>query len=174
MVVDISDYFYKNAHLAEGAMTKKRAMYVCEEALDAYAKDINLKEYIKVGNGELGNIKKAIVADIFESIMAAIYLEEGFLKVKEVILTIIVPYIKDPNVTFFNDYKSTLQEALQTEKRSFVYETIEESGPPHDKTFTVVVKIDNIIYGKGIASSKKEAEREAARVALTKLAKNKK
>ena len=105
--------------------------------------------------------------------MAAIYLEEGFLKVKEVILAIIVPYIKDPNVTFFNDYKSTLQEALQTEKRSFVYETIEESGPPHDKTFTVVVKIDNIIYGKGIASSKKEAEREAARVALTKLAQNK-
>lgn len=170
----VSDYLYQNYQETEGEMTKVRASYVCENALYEYMKDLDLIKYIKVGNGELGNIKKAIVADIFESIMAAIYLEEGFLKVKEVILAIIVPYIKNPNISFFNDYKSTLQEALQTEKRSFVYETIEESGPPHDKTFTVVVKIDNIIYGKGIASSKKEAEREAARVALTKLAKNKK
>lgn len=170
----VSDYLYQNYQETEGEMTKVRASYVCENALYEYMKDLDLIKYIKVGNGELGNIKKAIVADIFESIMAAIYLEEGFLKVKEVILAIIVPYIKNPNISFFNDYKSTLQEALQTEKRSFVYETIEESGPPHDKTFTVVVKIDNIIYGKGIASSKKEAEREAARVALTKLAQNKK
>ncbi len=166
----ISDYLYKNYQETEGEMTKVRASYVCENANYEYMKSLDLIKYIKVGNGETGNIKKAIVADIFESIMAAIYLEEGFLKAKEVILSIVVPFIKNPNVTFFNDYKSTLQEALQTEKRSFSYEVIDEVGPPHDKTFTVVVKIDNIIYGKGIASSKKEAEREAARVALTKLA----
>lgn len=166
----ISDYLYKNYQETEGEMTKVRASYVCENANYEYMKSLDLIKYIKVGNGETGNIKKAIVADIFESIMAAIYLEEGFLKAKEVILSIVVPFIKNPNITFFNDYKSTLQEALQTEKRSFSYEVIDEAGPPHDKTFTVVVKIDNIIYGKGIASSKKEAEREAARVALTKLA----
>lgn len=173
--VSVSDYLYKNVNLKEGDMTKLRASYVCENALYEYMKDLDLIKYIKVGNGELneGDIKKAIVADTFESLMAVIYLEEGFSKVKEVILDIIVPYIKNPNITFFNDYKSTLQEALQTDKRSFSYETIDETGPAHDRRFTVVVKIDNIIYGKGIASSKKEAEREAARVALLKLAKNK-
>lgn len=171
--VVVSDYLYKNVFESEGEMTKIRASYVCENALYEYMKDLNLIKYIKVGHGELneGDIKKAIVADTFEALMAAIYLEEGFLKVKEVILDIIVPYIKNPNIIFFNDYKSTLQEALQTDKRSFVYETIDESGPAHDKRFTVVVKIDNIIYGKGIASSKKEAAQEAAKEALAKLAK---
>lgn len=168
----ISDYLYKNYGEKEGEMTKIRASYVCENALYEYMKDLNLIKYIKVGNGELndGYIKKAIVADTFEAIMAAIYLEEGFFKVKQVILDIIVPYIKNPQITFFNDYKSILQEALQTDKKSFYYEVIDERGPAHDKTFTVVLKIDNIIYGKGIASSKKEAEREAAKEALEKLA----
>lgn len=169
----ISDYLYKNVIEKEGEMTKLRASYVCENALYEYMKDLDLIKYIKVGHGELneGDIKKAIVADTFEAMIAAIYLEEGFKKAKEVVLDIIVPYIKNPDVKFFNDYKSTLQEALQTDKRSFLYETIDETGPAHDKRFTVVVKIDNIIYGKGIASSKKEAAQEAARVALTKLAK---
>ncbi len=169
----VSDYLYKSDYKNEGDMTKLRACYVCENALYEYMQDLDLIKYIKVGHGEIqeGDIKKAIVADTFEALMAAVYLENGFLKVKEVILDIIVPYIKDPNINFFSDYKSTLQEALQTDKRSFTYETINEEGPSHDKKFTVVVKIDNIIYGKGIASSKKEASQEAARVALTKLAK---
>ncbi len=166
----ISDYLYKNVLKKEGEMTKLRASYVCENALFIYMKDLDLIKYIKVGHGEIGEIKKAIVADIFESIMAAIYLENGFNKVKEVILDIIVPYIENPNITFFNDYKSRLQEALQTNKKSFYYETVDESGPAHDRKFTVVVKIDNIIYGKGIASSKKEAAQNAAREALEKLA----
>ena len=170
----ISDYLYKNELKKEGEMTKIRASYVCENALYEYMKDLDLIKYIKVGHGEVGDIKKAIVADIFESIMGAIYLEEGFLKVKEVISDIIVPYIENPNVVFFLDYKSTLQEALQTDKRSFLYETINEEGPAHNRRFTVVVKIDNVIYGKGIASSKKEAAQMAAKEALEKLAKIKK
>ncbi len=166
----VSDYLYKTFLKKEGEMTKIRASYVCENALYEYMKDLDLIKYIKVGHGEVGEIKKAIVADIFESIMGAIYLEEGFLKVKEIILDIIVPYIENPNVVFFLDYKSTLQEALQTDKRSFIYETVNEEGPAHDRRFTVVVKIDNIIYGKGIASSKKEAAQAAAKEALDKLA----
>ena len=71
---------------------------------------------------------------------------------------------------FFNDYKSILQELMQTDKRSFVYELIDEQGPSHDKTFTIVVRIDNVIYGKGIASSKKEACQLAAKDTLEKLA----
>ena len=168
----ISDYLYKNINEKEGKMTKLRASYVCENALYEYMKDLDLIKYIKVGNGENKNIKESIVADIFESIMAVIYLEEGFKKVQEVILNIIVPYIEDPNKNFFIDYKSRLQEALQTDKRSFLYETIDESGPAHDKKFTVVVKVDNVIYGKGIGTSKKIAAQLAAKEALSRLASN--
>ena len=73
--------------------------------------------------------------------------------------------------SFLNDYKSILQEAMQTDRRSLVYEVIDEMGPPHDKTFVAQVKIDNVIYGKGTANSKKEACQQAAKAALEKLAK---
>ena len=166
----VSDYLYKNVNEKEGKMTKIRSSYVCEKALYQYMKDLDIIKYIKVGHGEIGDIKESIVADIFESLMAAIFLENGFSKVQEVILDIIVPYIKNPNISFFNDYKSKLQEALQSDKRSFIYETIDETGPAHEKKFTVVVKVDNIIFGKGVASSKKEAAQLAACEALKLLA----
>lgn len=173
----LSDYLYSALDFNEGKMTKLRASYVCETALYRYALDLGLNEYIKVGHGELvsgGLYKKAIVADIFESFMGAIYLDLGYETAKEVILDIIVPYIEDPNINFFSDYKSVLQEAVQTVQKSVAYNLIDESGPSHNKLFTVEVKIDNIIYGKGIANSKKEAEQEAAKVALELLVKNKK
>lgn len=168
----MSDYLYRNFEQDEGDMTKKRANYVCENALYEYMNDLGLIKEIKVGHGEVGNIKKAIVADCFEAMMGAIYLDQGFEVVKKVILDIITPYIVDNKISFFNDYKSILQEAMQTDKRSFVYEVIGESGPSHDKTFTVQVKIDNIVYGKGSAGSKKEACQMAAKDTLEKLARN--
>ena len=157
-------------------MTKLRSSYVCENALYRYALDLGLNEYIKVGHGELvsgGLYKKTIVADTFESFLGAIYIDLGFEKAKNIILDIIVPYIEDPNINFFSDYKSILQEAVQTIKKSVIYNLIEESGPPHDKLFTVEVKIDGISYGKGVANSKKEAEKEAAKSALELLARKK-
>lgn len=169
----VSDYLFKNLEIKEGDMTKIRASYVCENALYEYSKDLNLSEYIKVGHGEEidgGRYKKVILADIFEALMGAIYLDLGFDVVKRVISSIVVPYIEDPKVTFFSDYKSALQEFVQTEQRSLVYEVIDESGPAHNKSFTVVVKVDDIVYGSGFAASKKEAEQEAAKDALTKLA----
>lgn len=166
----VSDYLYKNMSEKEGKMTKIRSSYVCEQALYSYMKDLDLIKYIKVGHGEAIDIKESIVADIFESIMAVIYLEEGFSKVRDVILDIIVPYIKNPKVNFFNDYKSRLQEALQSDKRSFIYETIDESGPAHDRKFTVQVRVDNVIFGHGVGSSKKEAAQAAAKEALELLA----
>lgn len=170
----ISEYLYKNMEVKEGDMTKIRASYVCENALYEYSKDLNLSDYIKVGHGEEidgGRFKKVILADIFESLMGAIYLDLGFNTAKEVILKIIVPYIENKNIIFFNDYKSVLQEFVQTEQKSITYELINEEGPAHNKIFTMTVKIDNIVYGKGSANSKKEAEQEAAKDALNKLAK---
>ena len=167
----VSEYLYKNYEQDEGDMTKARANFVCENANFEYMNNIGLVKYIKVGNGEASDIKKAIVADIFEAFIGAIYLDQGFDKAKEFILKIIVPYITNKTY-FFNDYKSILQEAVQTDRKSLVYELIGESGPDHDKRFTIAVKIDNVIYGKGTASSKKEACQLAAKATLEKLAKN--
>ena len=174
-VVDlvVSDYLYRNYKETEGEMTKVRASYVCENALYEYSMDLGLNNYIKVGHGEEANggkFKKAIVADIFEALMGAIYLDLGYATVRRVILTIIIPYIKNPNIVFFSDYKSALQEAVQTSKKSLYYELISEEGPAHDKKFTMQVRVDGIIYGVGKGSSKKEAEQLAAKNALEKLA----
>lgn len=172
--LSISDYIYRHMDFKEGDMTKIRASYVCENALYEYSKDLNLSNYIKVGHGEEadgGRYKKVILADIFESFMGAIYLDLGYEVVKRVILDIIVPYIENPKVSFFSDYKSVLQEFVQTEQRNLLYELEKEEGPPHDKTFTIAVKIDDLVYGRGFANSKKEAEQEAAKSALEKLAK---
>ena len=174
-VVDlvVADYLYRNYKETEGEMTKVRASYVCENALYEYSMDLGLNNYIKVGHGEEANggkFKKAIVADIFEALMGAIYLDLAYATVRRVILTIIIPYIKNPNIVFFSDYKSALQEAVQTSKKSLYYELISEEGPAHDKKFTMQVRVDGIIYGVGKGNSKKEAEQLAAKNALEKLA----
>ena len=167
----VSEYLYRNFEQDEGDMTKMRANFVCENANFEYMSDIGLIKYIKVGNGEIKDLKKAIIADIFEAFIGAIYLDQGFIKAQEFILSILTPYI-NKRTYFFNDYKSILQEAVQTDRKSLVYELIKEEGPDHDKKFTIVVKIDNVIYGKGKAGSKKEACQLAARDTLEKLAKN--
>jgi len=170
----ISDYLYNNNDYQEGTMTRIRASYVCENAVAAYAEDLGFSKYIKVGHGESlsgGKHKKAILADVFEALVAAIYCDLGFDEAKEFVLRVAVPYIKDDSIRLFNDYKSVLQEAVQTTKQSLYYELVEESGPAHDKRFKVVVKVDGIVLGTGEGNSKKLAEQEAAKEALTKLAK---
>ncbi|MDD6223709.1 MAG: ribonuclease III [bacterium] len=169
----MSDYLYNQLDAKEGDMTKIRASYVCENACFRYASDLNFSDYIKVGHGEElegGRYKKVILADIFEAFMGAVYLDLGYDTVKEMILKIIVPYIQDDSIIFFQDYKSVLQELVQTDQRSLYYQLIKEEGPAHDKKFTMEVKIDQITYGIGTAGSKKEAEQEAAKNALEKLA----
>ena len=169
----IADYLYSNQKEKEGEMTKIRASYVCENALFEYSMNLGLNEYIKVGHGEEkegGKFKKAIVADIFEALIGAIYLDLGYATARKTVLQIIVPYIENPNITFFSDYKSALQEYVETVQKSLTYNLIKEEGPAHERVFTVEVEVDNIIYGIGIGQSKKEAEQEAAKEALKKLA----
>lgn len=162
----ISDYFYKNTSLKEGEMSKKRAMYVCEEALFNYADKIDLKNSIKVGNG-ISDINKQIIADVFEAVIASIYLNNGINKAKEFIYDIIIPEIENKNV-YLSDYKSYLQELVQTDQRSVTYNVVSESGPAHDKTFVVEVICDDMVYGTGTGKSKKEAEQNAAKDAILK------
>ena len=166
----MSEYLYKNTDYPEGNMTKLRSHYVCENALYEYSLLLGLNEYIRFGKGQIGDGKycKAIVADVFESFIAAMYLDIGLNAVKDFIYKHIIPLIENNELDFFNDYKSILQELVQTDKKSLEYEIVNEAGPAHDKKFSAVVKIDEIIYGRGTAKSKKEAEQLAAKDALQK------
>ena len=166
----MSEYFYTNTDWPEGQMSKVRASYVCEQALRIYSQDIGLIPYIKVGHGQEKDISDNIIPDIFESMLEAVYLDQGLLKAKEIIYDIVIPYVKNNHV-FLDDYKSLLQEYTQTTKNTLDYETIKETGPAHNRRFEVIVKIDNIIYGKGVGKSKKEAEQNAAYDAYLKIAK---
>lgn len=166
----ISDYFYLNTKYKEGQMTKHRASFVCEAALATYAKSLGIDKEIIVGAGQKNNINDTIIADVFEAIIGAIYLDQGFATAKRYIDTIVIPYIKK-GFDFNSDYKTRLQELVQTDKKSLEYEVVNEYGQAHDKTFEVVVKIDNIIYGKGVGHSKREAEQHAAQDAYQKSAK---
>ena len=162
-----SDYFYKKYDLNEGDMSKVRASYVCENALYEYSNAIGLTPNIRVGNGT--EKTPSIVADCFESVLAVIYLEHGFSVAKKYALGIIEPYV-EKGIKFITDYKSYLQEMVQPERTNIEYKVINEEGPQNDKVFTVEVIIDGIRYGVGSGKSKKQAEQNAAKNAIEKIA----
>lgn len=167
----MSDYLYNNLDKKEGEMTKLRAHYVCETALYEYAKKLNLNKYVKLGKGEEdsgGRDRKAILSDVFESFLGAIYLDQGLDVARKFFLDNVIPVILNHEVDFFDDYKSVLQEYVQTDKKSLEYKLVDETGPAHNKEFTFEVVIDGIVYGKGTGNSKKTAEQEAAKNALEK------
>lgn len=165
----MSEYFYKNEHMSEGDMSKTRASYVCEAALYEYSKKINLLPYIRVGHGLDHTENETIIADIFEAVLAVIYLEKGYEVARDYISKIVVPYIEEKRI-FLSDYKSHLQELVQTEKKSLEYVLVSETGPAHDKRFKVNVLVNGIVFGTGIGKSKKEAEQYAAKDAINKAA----
>jgi ribonuclease-3 len=170
----VSEYLYRHMYIEEGQMTKIRAAYVCENALYEYALKLNFNEYVKLGKGEEssgGKFRKTILADVFEAFVGAIYLDQGLNVAKRFVNNTIICNMNENN-EFFKDYKSVLQEQIQIDNRCIEYVTVGETGPAHDKTFTVVVKVDGIVYGKGVGSNKKEAEQNAAKDALEKQAKS--
>jgi len=161
----ISDYLYKERNLEEGTMTKLRANYVCEKACATYARDLGFETEIKLGNNE--EVNDTIIADVFEAFIGSVYLDKGFEFVNKLIREIIVKYM-DKGINFLIDYKSELQEKVQTVKKSVIYEVINETGPAHNKKFTSIVKVDGLVLGQGTGSSKKASEQEAAKDALSK------
>ena len=161
-----SEYLYTKTNYSEGQMSRLRSLYVCENALYEYSKEVNLKDYILVGNG-IEEANKTIIADVFEACMAVIYLENGLSTVKRLFSKLIVPYIERKE-DFLMDYKSLLQEDVQTVKKSVEYNLVSESGPAHKKEFEVEVIIDGLVYGRAKGPSKKEAEQNAAKEAYNK------
>ncbi len=170
----ISEYLYQNHQEDEGIMTKLRAHYVCEAALYEYSLKLHLDQYIRLGHGEKesgGKYQKAKIADIFESFLGALYLDKGLRGAKRFLYKYVIPMIEAKELEVIGDYKSLLQEMLQTSRKGLEYIVVKEQGPSHKKVFTVEAKIDNIVYGKGTGFSKKEAEQLAAKDAFKKMVK---
>lgn len=168
----ISEYvFLKHPDFKEGELTKMRSKIVCEQTLAECAREIDLGEYMLFGKGEEltgGRTRRSILADAFEALLAALYLDGGFEKVKPIIFNLMQDKI-DMAVKglIVDDYKTHLQELIQVKKDNRIkYELVGESGPDHRKIFQTAVKLNGHIIGRGEGRSKKESEQEAAKQAL--------
>lgn len=167
-VITAEDFFMNYRNLPEGELTKLRAATVCEKALCEYAKDIDLGSFILLGRGEIvtgGSERPSILADAFEALIAAIYLDGGMDAAKGFVLKYIEKAAKEHRG--FKDYKTMLQEVVQKNPREIVeYVLVKETGPDHDKRFEVEVHLNSNVIGRGIGTSKKKAEQAAAKEAL--------
>ena len=164
--VVVSEYlFCRNRHLPEGQLTRIRASLVCESSLFQFAMQLGLGEYLRLGHGEEksgGRTRPAILADAFEALIAAIYLDGGLEEARRFIL----PYVRAAHGAE-QDYKTRLQEVIQQNPEERVRdEVVEQSGPDHDKRFVVEVHLNSNCIGRGSGHSKKAAEQMAAREAL--------
>ena len=168
----VSEYLYKKyPQYEEGKLTKLRANYVCQNALIHYSDELNLPDYLNIDTVDsklTENEVLSINADIFESFLGAIFLDQGIEFAKEFIAEHIFGYIDDEKV-FFRDYKSAIKEYGDAEEVEISYEMISEFGVPHDKTFIMSILIDGEKMGVGKGKNKKEAEQAAAKIALEKL-----
>ena len=169
----LTSEFLQNMHpkYSEGKLTKLRANYVCQSALIVYSHENHLDKYIRLNledNAISDNEVISITADIFESFLGAIYLDQGIEKAKEFLTLTVFPYIESKTV-FFYDYKSTIKEYGDAEDVEVSYELLEEHGAPHDKTFVMRILINGADYGHGVGKSKKEAEQLAACKAIDRL-----
>ena len=167
----VADYLFKNyTEFPEGDLTKNRSALVCEKACCGFAKQIDLGNYLRLSHGEQnsgGRTRSSILADAFEAVIAAIYLDAGMEEARSFILRFVLPMLKTQKPKAFKDYKTALQEIIQQNPEEHLeYVLTGESGPDHDKHFTVEVHLNSNVIGKGGGRSKKEAEQQAAREAL--------
>ncbi|WP_295620072.1 ribonuclease III [uncultured Methanobrevibacter sp.] len=169
----LTSEYLQNLHptYSEGKLTKLRANYVCQSALVVYSHENDLDKHIMLNledNAISDNEVISITADIFESFLGAIYLDQGIEKAKEFLTMTVFPYIETKKI-FFYDYKSTIKEYGDAQDVEVCYELLEEHGAPHDKTFVMRILVDGIDYGHGVGKSKKEAEQLAAAKAIDRL-----
>ncbi len=172
----VSDFLYNSKSLPkEGAMTKLRSQMVCEKSFSNMAKYLDLGKYLMMGHGEYisgGSEKPSVLADTFEAVFGAIYLDSGyesaFKIVNDKFKSLFITEIETKSS--FIDYKTMLQEYNQkTSRDKLKYKIVKEEGPDHDKKFFVEVYEGNLVIGSGVGSSKKHAEQDAAKNALIRL-----
>ena len=169
----VSDYLFRRyPELPEGDLTRIRAGVVCEKTLGKIAHSLELGKYMRLGRGEeLGNGRErmSILADAFEALLASIYLDFGS---KEAVVDFLMPLMK-PEIRLFvengsnKDYKTLLQQIVQQERGELLeYVITGESGPDHDKWFTVEARLNSNVIGHGKGRTKRDAEQQAAKEAL--------
>ncbi len=169
----VSDYLFRQyPDMPEGDLTRVRASAVCEKTLGKLALQLELGKYMRLGHGEElghGRERVSILADAFEALLASIYLDSGSRSEVEKFL---LPRVRPEIVQFIEkgqnkDYKTLLQQIVQQERGELLeYVLVSESGPDHDKSFTVEARLNSNIIGHGTGHSKREAEQLAAKEAL--------
>ena len=167
----VADHLYRNhPDLPEGELTRVRATLVCEKSLCDLARAIHLGDYLRLGRGEDlsgGRDRPSILADAFEAVIAAIYLDGGMEAASAFILRNMSSLLSNRTYTPFVDYKTRLQEIVQQNPEDQLeYRLAGEEGPDHAKIFTVQVILDNNVFSTGRGRSKKAAEQDAAKEAL--------
>lgn len=170
----VSDYIFHRYHLNEGDLTKIRASMVCEKSLFRFAREIGLGEELYLGRGEEqmgGRGRPSIVSDAFEALIAAIYLDGGMEPASAFVLRFVREELdsmgEGEQRGGFVDYKTMLQEIIQKNpEERLSYVLVGEDGPDHDKHFTVEVRLNSNVIGRGESRSKKGAEQLAAKEAL--------
>lgn len=169
----VSELIYENfTDLPEGQLTLLRSNLVSEKGMYKIAKELNLGKYVYLGIGEEkngGRERVSLLADLVESFIGAIFLDNGLEITRRVVRNLFSPYMKDLSLDDLADYKTKLQEYVQADsKRSVHYVLVDSYGPANDPTYTVDVYLDDIPLGRGIGKSKKQAEKMAAKDALSK------
>lgn len=171
----VSNYiFRKLSKVDEGELTKIRASLVCEQSLAEFSKEVSLNQYLLLGKGEEmtgGRNRASIISDAFEAVLAAIYLDGGIEVATEWVMKVMNDKLSEAlKGKIYKDYKTMLQEQVQRgDVGKVTYNTIKEMGPDHNKYFEVEVMIDGVVKNVGKGSSKKEAEQNAAQIALNRI-----
>jgi ribonuclease-3 len=170
----ISQYLFKKfPHMSEGELTKLRAAIVCEPSLVKFANALSFGQLVLLGKGEEmtgGRERPALLADVFEAFIGALYLDQGMDAVIRFLEQTIFPKINEGAFSHVMDYKSQLQELVQRDGSGVIeYKILQEKGPAHNKEFVSRVSLNGEELGIGVGKSKKEAEQKAAQMALQKL-----
>ncbi|SDG96800.1 RNAse III [Alteribacillus persepolensis] len=170
----VSQHLFKRfATMSEGDMTKLRAAIVCEASLANLAEELHFGELVFLGKGEEitgGRKRPALLADVFEAFVGALYLDQGIEKVYVLLEQTVYPKIDDGAFSHMMDFKSQLQEHIQRDNMGTIfYEITDEIGPAHSREFVSAVYLNDSVLGEGRGRSKKEAEQHAAQQALSKL-----
>lgn len=162
--------FHHYAEWPEGRLTRLRAQIVCEPSLAAFAKECSFDHHVRLGKGEEnmnGRQRPALLCDLFEAVIGAVFLDQGLDAAKGFIHQVIIPKIKEDAFSHATDYKTLLQEELQKNGDILIeYRILSEKGPSHAKEFEVEVRANGSLIGNGRGNSKKVAEQDAARMAL--------
>lgn len=170
----VSDYLINNfKDLKEGQLSKFRAVVVCEGSFASISRSLHLGDFLMLGKGEIingGKNRESILADLFEALMGAVYLDSSFEVTKKIIISIMEKEINRQKSTFESkDYKTMLQEIIQEKSQeAIVYNVVSDEGPAHDKVFGVEVWHNKKKIGHGSGKTKKEAEQNSAKDYLLK------